>query len=220
MNMTQPIWARKFRPRKGECLLSIAARLAPMGRLQPDELTKLVLGAESLAAVPLDDAAIARLAVVAGMDEGDLRKRCGIPATSQRKKSATKVTILGRTVPTEWVTPDKRRIAPSIFAAEGADCWVRTIWQISAFPCDPTTGEALLSNCPTCGTDLHWMTTNRLWECGSCRADLTKKPKCVLPADTVTAARELAGFFGNGPTPVIPSPFDRLPDVALCELLG
>jgi hypothetical protein len=31
---------------------------------------------------------------------------------------------------------------------DGIDPWIRTIWQINAFQCDPDTGEVLIERCP------------------------------------------------------------------------
>ncbi|MGH9604938.1 MAG: TniQ family protein [Terracidiphilus sp.] len=208
------LWTENFRPRPGECVASIAVRLAPHGRLTPAELVRfgLKFARTPLAVVPTSIDSIGRLARLAGLQTAELAAAAWI-------KTPGGYRILGREVPVAWVETSRRRVAPGVLARDGGEPFVRTLWQIAALACDPESGEALRSRCWKCAHALTWQTANAICEC-PCGADQRAAPARRVPQDVLVAAREIAGLFGHGPKPKVPAPFDKLPDPALFRLLG
>lgn len=214
MMIEKALWAEDFTPRPGECVASIAVRLAPHGRLTPRELIRYALNMPNrpLARLPASINGIERLAQLGGLQVEELAPNAWIETPAGYR-------ILGREVPESWVETSRRRIAPGALARDGDEPYIRTLWQISALACDPDTGEALRSRCWNCSSGLTWQETRTIYEC-PCGADQREAPVRRVPEDVLVNSQELAGFFGYGPSPRLPAPFSSLPEPALFHLLG
>jgi hypothetical protein len=208
MNEPGP-WRKSIRVEPGECLQSIAIRLAPWGPVTVAELLQLGLGLDKrqLAILPERDEAVRRLALIGGFDLDDLKSRCW-------RRTDRSIFVLGRELPEDWLVTDRRRIAPGRLAKDQDSPWIRMLWQLRAFPCDPETGELLIDRCE-CGTALLWANAETVWGCQKCGRDVRSRTPKSVPPETAKLAKELASFFGVGQRPSLPKPFDGLSDRAI-----
>ena len=183
-------WLDPIKPNPGECIASIAMRLAPCGLVTTRELLRLglELNENSLAILPERDEAVRRLAVIGGFDIDDLKSRCW-------RRTDHSAFVLGRELPSDWLVTDRRRVAPGQLAKDHDDAWIPTLWQIGAFPCDPATGEVLIDRCPDCKWPLRWSHTNTVWQCARCNYDLRKAAPRFVPKDVLERATALARYF-------------------------
>jgi len=211
MNKEPRPWrnTHSVRPFAGECIASIAVRLAPHGFVKVSELLSLGLGLgrTHLALLPETDEAVRRLAIFGSYDFDDLKTRCW----SRTEHGAT---VYGRGMPPDWLVTERRRLAPARLIEDGDQPWIRILWQIGSLPCDPETGEMLVDRCD-CGEPLWWARTEKVWQCIECGADVRQQSAKYVPSEIWDAARELAAFIVDGRRPLLPKPFDTMPERSL-----
>jgi TniQ len=214
MMVEKALWTENFRPCPGECVASIAVRLAPHGLLTPQELVRKALKYPTLplALLPARNGPIERLARLTGLQAEELARNGWIQTLAGYR-------MLGREVPADWVETGSCRFAPGVLARDGGEPHIRTLWQIAALACDPDSGEALRSRCWKCGSAMTWQTRLTVCEC-DCGADQRAAPIRLVPQDVALASRELATFFDYESRPLVPVSFDSLPEPALFSLLG
>lgn len=195
-------WLDPITPRPGECIASIALRLAPCGLSTIGELLRLGLGLEnnSLAILSEQDEAVRRLAVIGSFDFDDLKSRCC-------RRTDQSVFVLGREMPSDWLVTDRRRVAAGQLAKDRDDAWIPLLWQIRAFPCDLATGEILIDRCPGCKHTLYWWCTDKVWEC-RCGYDLRNAAPRFVPNDVLQRANALARILDA--RDITPTPIDGL----------
>jgi len=115
----------------------------------------------------------------------------------------------------------KKRVAPSMLKADGAQPYVRVAWRFHTLVADPTTGEVLQSHCPNCLRNLLWR-SSKLCICHHCRFDIREAAPVFLAERELVAIRKLAralGLLGTAPTQPLklPPPFE---DLTLDQQLG
>jgi hypothetical protein len=167
----------------------------------------LELGRTHLALLPETDEAVRRLAIFGSYDFDDLKTRCW-------RRTEHGVSVYGRAMPPDWLVTDRRRLAPARLNGDGDQPWIRMLWQIGSLPCDPETGEMLVDRCD-CGEPLWWARTEKVWQCVKCEADVRHQAAKYMPSDIWDAARELAALIVHGQRPLLPKPFDTMPERSL-----
>jgi hypothetical protein len=208
MNDPRP-WLKSIELKPGECLQSVAIRLAPHGLVTVAEFLELGLGMDrrQLAALPERDDAIRKLALIGGFALEDLNSRGW-------RRTDRSIFALGREMPDDWFVTDRRRVAPGRLTKDQGSPWARMLWQVRPLPCDPETGERLIDRCQ-CGSLLTWANAETVCGCAKCGRDVRHQAVTTVPREIFDLGRELAGYFGVGCRPRLPEPFDRLSDRAI-----
>lgn len=93
-------------------------------------------------------------------------------------------------------TFDRRRVAPGMLGADGADPWVRQLWRFDCLPCDVDTGEVLHHRCH-CGAELDWNRCVSLVHCHACRGDLRELTREFVSPSVLATSRMLAKVITN-----------------------
>lgn len=207
-------WRKSIVPFADEAIASIVIRLAPEGLTSVKNFMRNHLDLKewsvgSVGSLPL---AIAELAIVGSFDKADLLRRAWT-------HHGDKTIFMGRTLPVGWFDPQRRRVAPSMLAHDGADPWLRNGWLIRGLPCDPTTGETILDRCPKCKVLLGWTNLEKVWQCETCEFDIRLARPTYQPAGVLNMVRELAGFFNGNELP-LREPFSSLTDIDILKFMG
>jgi hypothetical protein len=126
--------------------------------------------------------------------------------------------MLKREVPSDWISPNIRRLAPGVLAADGDTPFHRLAWQLNALECDPTTGEVLIDRCPRCVAYLKWNKIQSITSCGICNFDVRDAAPRFAPDDRRSAARDLHAFV-EGIGPPLPEPFGSVDDITACRAM-
>lgn len=205
-------WLKSVEQFDDEAIASLAVRLAPVGKIDIDTLLRLHLDMFSLSVSTIASrpGAIAELAALGSFD---LERLSG----GAWKIYKDRTEFLGCEFPAGWFDPERRRVAPGVLAADGANARVRNLWLLSAMPCDIVTGEALLDRCPACLNLLGWTKLQHVWSCQICGFDLRSERPRYSPPETFAAANELARYVIDRRIG-LPPPLDDLPCLDLLKL--
>jgi hypothetical protein len=197
----------------GESVQSIAIRLAPFALVSIDEFLMygLDLLRSKLPSLPAQPHALERLAIIGGFDPVDIRARRIVP-------TGIGYLMFKREVPSDWISPQIRRLAPGVLAADGDIPFHRLAWQLNALNCDPTTGEVLIDRCPRCVAYLTWNKIQSITSCGVCNFDVRDAAPRYAPNDRRSAARDLHAFV-KGIGPALPEPFCSVDDITACRAM-
>jgi hypothetical protein len=167
----------------------------------------LGLGPSQLAALPSNESALKRLAIIGSYDLKELIESSW-PVRSIRRLPE---------LPSDWVVADRRRIAPGMPASDEGDAYIRCWWQIRALPCDPHSGEMLIDRC-ACGEPLLWTRTEHLWHC-KCGHDVRSIEPQYADKSLARNASEVGQYLITGNRPALPAPFDHVSDVTLLSAM-
>lgn len=195
-------WIRSTALNPGECVESLVLRLAPLGCVTAPELLKLGLGLDSraLPMVTRSREALSRLATIGSFDIDEL-------ISASWKATDRSVTVGLREIPLEWLVADRRRTAPGILARDRDGAWIRSLWQVSALPCDPVSGECLIDTC-ACGSPMFWSNAKTVWGCQFCGADVRKRIPTFVPDDLHQLVKEFSTLFQSQRVVTLPPPFN------------
>jgi hypothetical protein len=205
-------WLKSVEQFDDEAIASLAVRLAPVGKIDIDTLLRLHLDMFNMSAPTIASrpGAIAELAALGSFNLEKL-------SAGAWKIFKDRIEFLGCELPAGWFDPERRRVAPGILAADGANARVRNLWLLSAMPCDIITGEAILDRCPACLNLLGWTKLQHVWSCQICGFDLRSERPRYSPPETVAAANELARYVIDGRAG-LPPPLNGLPCLDILKL--
>lgn len=180
-----------------EDALSLVVRMAAYGGMPLEEFVSTYLNASAgwLIYLPFKMAVIRRLAAMASVNLEHLAANaCAGTIEAPVFDSGRPRHFRGQTLPLDWISLHKR-VAPGMLRLDGDDPYIRLAWRFAALPCDPTTGEMLLSRCPSCAGRLGWETT-KVGICHRCRFDVRTCAPTFADTQVLADVRAIAGALG------------------------
>jgi hypothetical protein len=201
-----------------EDISSLVVRMAAYGSMsQHDFVRKYLKGGISEGHGLIENArTLGRLAIISGVDEAALRLNAFLksdrrPSTRNGPLSTFRNADLPRDV-----IGLRKRVAPGLLNA--GEPYIRLAWRFSVLPCDPYSGEVLISRCAECSMELLW-SAKQVCACSYCDADLRKVRSVYLASNEVRSVQTIAHAMGlmehEQPSTIdLPAPFDDL------DLLG